>query len=142
MLGNRGPDWEFQKLVEALKAEQEMIEKMTRDLRQAEENILKRKGDDMTAEGPEDKPKTRGKKAQGMPKVVMMVKSLQAGNDRSMVMTSIGLIECPHCGQTHYLASIEVGEHVLYCGTELFGLPEYPHIQVDGTSAVEVVKVV
>ena len=30
----------------------------------------------------------------------------------------IGLIECPHCGETHYTTQIECGQRDVFCGQE------------------------
>jgi hypothetical protein len=45
------------------------------------------------------------------PSVMLVMKPVDGG--RAM----IGLIECPHCGETHYTTDIKCGERDIFCGT-------------------------
>ena len=45
------------------------------------------------------------------PKVLMAMKPVDGGR------ATIGLIECPCCGETHYTTDIRCGERRVFCGT-------------------------
>jgi hypothetical protein len=64
----------------------------------------------------------------------MMIKPVDGGR------AVIGVIECPHCGQTHFTAHIECGERQLFCGTG--HTEDTENIRVDGYSTVVVVRII
>lgn len=47
---------------------------------------------------------------QRRPEVLLVMKPVDGGR------ASIGIIECPHCGQTHYTTDIRCGERDVLCG--------------------------
>lgn len=69
-----------------------------------------------------------------IPTTVLMMKPVDGG--RAM----IGLIECPHCGETHYTTNLECGERKVFCG-----IPRDPakrgNIGCDGYSKVCITRI-
>ena len=51
----------------------------------------------------------------------------------------IGLIECPHCGETHYTTHLECGERTVFCGR---ATTDNPAIRADGYSDVRVIQII
>lgn len=66
------------------------------------------------------------------PGVVMVMKPVDGGR------ATIGLIECPNCGETHYTTQIECGERNVFCGT---AGDNSPAIRPDGFSTVDVERI-
>lgn len=71
---------------------------------------------------------------QRRPDVVLVMKPVDGG--RAM----IGVIECPHCGETHYTTQIECGERDVFCGTK--NVAECPTVRSDGYATVVVTRIV
>lgn len=67
---------------------------------------------------------------QRCPDVLLVMKPVDGGR------AVIGIIECPHCGQTHFTAHIECGRRDLFCGTQ------DPTVRPDGFSSVVVTQIV
>ena len=70
---------------------------------------------------------------QRRPDVILVMKPVDGG--RAM----IGVIECPHCGQTHFTTNIECGERNLFCG---LATVDAPTVRPDGYSTVIVTRIV
>lgn len=66
------------------------------------------------------------------PKVVLVMKPVDGGR------ATIGLIECPFCGDTHYTTLIQCGERDIFCGTGAASPAERP----DGYSRIVVQRIV
>lgn len=47
-----------------------------------------------------------------IPKVVLVMKPVDGGR------ATIGILECPHCGETHYTTQIECGDRQVFCGSK------------------------
>jgi len=67
------------------------------------------------------------------PDVLLVMKPVDGGR------AVIGIIECPHCGETHYTTLIQCGERDVFCGTA--GNPA-PTIRPDGYATVIVRAIV
>jgi hypothetical protein len=70
---------------------------------------------------------------QRRPNVVMVMKPVDGGR------AVIGLIECPHCGETHYTTQIQCGERDVFCG---IARKDTPTIRPDGYATVVVTRIV
>ena len=67
--------------------------------------------------------------------VVLVMKPVDGGR------AVIGIIECPHCGQTHYTTQIDCGQRRVFCGTGHVE-PDYDkRIGADGYSHVNVTRI-
>jgi len=73
---------------------------------------------------------------QRRPEVVLVMMPVDGG--RAM----IGLIECPHCGETHYTTQIQCGERDVYCGVPRFNTADCPTVRPDGYATVIVTRIV
>ena len=62
------------------------------------------------------------------PPVVLVMKPVDGGR------AVIGIVECPHCGETHYTTQIRCGELQLFCGVGA----QRP----DGWSVVDVQRII
>ncbi len=72
--------------------------------------------------------------AQRRPNVLLLMKPVDGG--RAM----IGIIECPHCGQTHYTTHIECGERTVFCG--LGRIDDCETVRSDGYATVIVTQII
>jgi ribosomal protein L32 len=73
---------------------------------------------------------------QRRPDVVLVMKQVDGGR------AVIGLIECPHCGETHYTTHVECGTRDVYCGVPAFQDARHDTIRPDGYSTVVVTRIV
>lgn len=73
---------------------------------------------------------------QRRPDVILVMKPVDGGR------AIIGIIECPHCGETHYTTQIECGERDLFCGLAKWQTGECETIRPDGYSSVVVTRIV
>ncbi|OWK34246.1 hypothetical protein [Fimbriiglobus ruber] len=74
--------------------------------------------------------------AQRRPDVLLVMKQVDGGR------AAIGLIECPHCGETHYTTHIECGERTVYCGVKAAEVDQYRTIRPDGYGTVVVKQII
>lgn len=51
----------------------------------------------------------------------------------------IGIIECPHCGETHFTTNIACGERDVFCGLTT---ADAPTVRPDGYATVIVTRIV
>jgi len=69
---------------------------------------------------------------QRRPDVLLVLKQVDGGR------AVIGIIECPHCGQTHYTTKLECGERQVFCGIGT----DSPTVRSDGYATVVVLQIV
>ena len=74
--------------------------------------------------------------AQRRPNVLLVMKQVDGGR------AVIGLIECPHCGETHYTTDIRCGERDVYCGLPKWNTGECETVWPDGYATVIVTRIV
>lgn len=70
---------------------------------------------------------------QRRPEVLLVMKQVDGGR------AVIGIIECPHCGETHFTTKIECGERDVYCGLTT---ADSPTVRPDGYATVIVTRIV
>lgn len=70
---------------------------------------------------------------QRRPNVLLMMKPVDGGR------AVIGVIECPHCGQTHFTTDIRCGERDVFCGN---AWEDNPTIRPDGYATVIVIQII
>lgn len=68
---------------------------------------------------------------QRRPDVLLVMKPVDGGR------AVIGIIECPHCGQTHYTTQIQCGERDVFCGNA-----DSETVRSDGYATVIVTQII
>jgi formylmethanofuran dehydrogenase subunit E len=69
------------------------------------------------------------------PDVLLVMKQVDGGS------AVIGLIECPHCGETHYTTDVRCGERRVRCGVPAFR-DGTPNVGPDGYAWVDIIRIV
>ena len=67
------------------------------------------------------------------PDVLLVMKPVDGGR------AVIGIIECPHCGQTHFTTNIQCGPRLVFCGRPI---DAGPGVRPDGHAEVNVTRIV